>query len=195
MSIEFKNRIYGALNLNNTERETADLIDWPRLRAAPDLGVYAARYIHQIGVIQISQKHVDELFAAGKERQILALLLHERAHQAIGAALGGDEAHNALFAGIAWGLQSRAGTWSADQDYDIQDEPHALDRAQRIERAIASADSTADARKLIDNYINNRRQDNKTQALGQIPRVFAIAIGIPAAIALIINPRLFSIFF
>lgn len=183
MSIEFRDEIYAALNLTALQRETGDLIDWSRLRAKPDLGRAAARYLPQIGVIQINQRTIHQLEREERYGEILALMLHERAHQFIGRVCGDYEAHNSLFAGICWGLQRRAGVSAGTDEYDIQDEPSAKSRALDIAQKIDEAPNTATAVRLIEKLIEVRRGANRTQAVGALLPMLAL----PATIFVVIK--------
>lgn len=176
MSIELRNRIYETLRLAAEQREIADLVGWQDLRAVPSLGRHAARYLPHADVIEVSQQQVDALLEAGRESDILGLLLHEFTHRAIGHVLGDNEVHNSLFAGIAWGLQARVGAQSCDPAYDIAGEPDAIDRARRIASAITSASSAAEACERVDSYIGRRRAANKSTALAHLPWLALLAL-------------------
>lgn len=182
MSITLKNRIYEALNLSGSTSETADLIDWKNLRADADLGKLAACYMPEFNIIKVSQKHIDALLASDGEAEILTVLLHERAHQFAGKIMGDSETHNALFAGIAWGLQARAGVESYNKNYDIQDEPEGLQKAQDTARRIAES---RNPETLINGLMQCRRDRNKRQAVSQVPLVLLTGLGIPAGLLLL----------
>jgi hypothetical protein len=178
MSIALKTRVYRALQLNPTQQATADLIDWQSLTATASMSC-AARYFPHLGITQVNQRYFDELLGDGREAEILAILLHELAHQFVGKINGEWEAHNAIFAGICWGLQRRAGVVSHDSDYDIQDEPESNSAAYRMAGAITHAEDISAALRLIDGYLHIQRDANSIQAIGRLPKILAVGAGIP----------------
>lgn len=178
MSNELQDRIYDALSLSRSQQEIANLVPWSRIQYCTGMGATAASYLPMHGITRLNTEWCSEQLAAGREAAVLAVLLHERAHQYVGKVCGEWEAHNALFAGICWGLQARAGVSSTDRQYDIQDEPQEAERAQRIAGAIAKAGSTNDVLGLISGYTQCQRQGNSIKAIAALPKKLLVGAGI-----------------